>query len=308
MASPKSKAPSSAAAAAAASAVGAKVGHVIWGSVNAFPDNSGEVSSCRSVSSGQLENVMFQDWSGSGESVSHSQTIHSDSVNAQRLSKSSSISNNNAGCNSGTDAIAALLEAGNDQAQEARAVLIRDGMWSVGSENHIEGTCRPCHYVHAARGCASGQDCTFCHLPHVQASNRSRNRPCKKKREQCKKILDLVSNIAESGNNAQVLQVVQNVACQSAYMQNMLQKSVQLPGQDQEPVPGDEHNPAVEAGSESVLEQTGASASKPDRTKRMLQMVQVPADIHHLGASGCELQRASPALPSHERRRSLVSL
>merc|ERR1712129_542881 len=100
------------------------------GSLNAFPDNSAENSSCRSVYSGQLANVMFQDCSGSGESQSQSHSLQSDSVVAQRLSKDSS-SSNKEGCNSGID-----------QAAESRAVMTRDGMWSKGSERHSEGMCK----------------------------------------------------------------------------------------------------------------------------------------------------------------------
>merc|ERR1712008_223418 len=112
-------------------------------------------------------------------------------------------------------------------------------------QKHIEGMCG-----HTAQGCNSGQHCTFCHLPHVQPCNRSSNRPCRSKRPHCKTFLSLIADIAEGGNNVQVLQVAHNVACQSPYMQGMLQKHVQLPGRDQQPVPCDEHNPTVEAGSE----------------------------------------------------------
>jgi len=252
---------------------------------------------CRSVYSGQLANVMFQDWSGSGESQSQSHSLQSDSLAAQRLSKEDSNSSSSEhwpGSNSGID-----------QAAEARALMTRDGMWSKGSERHSEGTCKPCHYVHTSRGCNSGQDCTFCHLPHVQTSNKGGNRPCKSKREQCRKILGLIGQIAESGENAQVLQVYENVACQSTYMQGMLQKHWNS-GRDQQQAPGEEHKPTVEDGSESVLQRMGASASIKDRPTNVMQMSQVPPDVH-LGASGCD-QMASLALPSRGRRRSLVSL
>jgi len=292
MASPRLRTNVPAAAIAAASArslqpaaIGAAAAlansHVIWGSVDANPDSSAATSDSWPVFSGQVENVTFRDWSGSSkESLSQSKSFQS---------------------------VAALLDS--DKAPEARALLTRDGWWSAGSEKHTDGMCRPCHYVHAARGCKDGKDCSFCHLPHVQSSNRSRNRPCKTKREQCKKILGLVASVAGGGNNEQVQQVVQNVTCQSSYMQNMLLKCPQSPGQDQQPILREEHNPTVETGNQPELQQTAASSSTGDGATSLLQMVQVPSNVHHFGESGHGLPKASPLpLSSHERRRSLVSL
>jgi len=120
MSSPNSQAnalPSTAAAAAAAAeTAGPKVRHVIWGSVAAISDNSAEGSSSWPVFSGQLDNVTFRDWSGSGEST-QSQSHRSEAVAAQRLSKGSS-SSSKPGRNSGIEAAAASLDAGNEKVAE----------------------------------------------------------------------------------------------------------------------------------------------------------------------------------------------
>jgi hypothetical protein len=38
-----------------------------------------------------------------------------------------------------------------------------DGLPSVGSALHAEGTCKPCAFVHT-KGCENGTQCEFCHL------------------------------------------------------------------------------------------------------------------------------------------------
>jgi len=64
-----------------------------------------------------------------------------------------------------------------------------------------------------------------------------------------------------------------------------------------------EHNPMVDAEREATWQQTAGSASRRDQVKNMLQMTQIPSELHHLAAPGSKLQTA----PS-QRHRSLVSL
>jgi len=262
---------------------GAKVGpdgnHVIWGHVRKIRDNSADTevtegsNSCQQFS-GQLENVTFKDWSGSADS-----TAQSDATTMQKLS-------------TGRRAVAELAAQGPfiSRRSEARALLIRDGWWSIGSERHTEGTCKPCHYVHGSQGCSMGKECNFCHLPHVQSSNKSRNRPCKSKREQVKKILNLVSSMAEDDNDEEVMRVVQTMACQSSYMQNMFQKYGPMPRQDEQSTPSEGNSPTMEAGSQSTLPPTETCVMETDATS---------AGEHHRGVSWCNPPKA---------HRSLVSL
>jgi len=264
-------APASAAAAAAAAEAdkaGPIVSHVIWGGQKRAYAHQGL-------------NVTFRDWSSSGESGSHQQSNHSDPVVAQGLTRGSNSSSRPI-CNSGSGCVATLPDAGNDKAQEIRELLARDGVWSIGSEKHCEGTCRPCHYSHTVRGCSSGQNCRFCHMPHVQTNSKSRNRLSKTKRDQCKKVFNVVASM-DFCDDAQMSHVVHNVACQSSYMHNMLRHS-KLLGHEQQPAPSEEHNSA-NAGLEAGVQ----------------PMMQTVSD-------GCELQNASSALPSHGHRRSLVAL
>uniref|UniRef100_A0A7S1ADB6 C3H1-type domain-containing protein n=1 Tax=Noctiluca scintillans TaxID=2966 RepID=A0A7S1ADB6_NOCSC len=57
-----------------------------------------------------------------------------------------------------------------------------------GEAAHDAGTCVPCHFHLTNKGCAKGSSCAFCHLTHA----RGPTRPCKKKRERCKKTLDML--------------------------------------------------------------------------------------------------------------------
>jgi len=36
--------------------------------------------------------------------------------------------------------------------------------WSIGSQAHAAGTCKPCGFFWSARGCQNGRDCQHCHL------------------------------------------------------------------------------------------------------------------------------------------------
>jgi len=66
--------------------------------------------------------------------------------------------------------------------------------WSEGSRIHAEGCCKPCHYVHIGEGCVKGASCEFCHLPHLR---KNKARPCKTKRQHCKRFVTALANIAD---------------------------------------------------------------------------------------------------------------
>jgi len=67
---------------------------------------------------------------------------------------------------------------GGDEADEL-------GEFSIGSQGHQEGTCKPCAFSRSSAGCKFGSACAFCHLPsHAKAA---RLRPCKGKRERTKR-------------------------------------------------------------------------------------------------------------------------
>lgn len=60
------------------------------------------------------------------------------------------------------------LSAATAAAQELlRCEAAQSPTWEVptlGSAEHYLGNCRPCAYVHTAKGCRSGEQCTFCHF------------------------------------------------------------------------------------------------------------------------------------------------
>jgi len=66
---------------------------------------------------------------------------------------------------------------------------------SVGSVGHVEGTCKPCGFFIAAKGCRRGEECDHCHYPH-QRSGKAK--PCKKKRDRAKKYKTQQEQAVES--------------------------------------------------------------------------------------------------------------
>lgn len=93
---------------------------------------------------------------------------------------------------------------------------------SKGSQLHGIGKCKPCHYVMSKLGCFNGADCEFCHVSHVK---KSRPRPCKKKRLQCKRIMDMLDEVREQ--NPQELQTaVTSLGNKSAYLNRILNRRI----------------------------------------------------------------------------------
>lgn len=72
---------------------------------------------------------------------------------------------------------AAMTETPADEAHDNRALNLK---------LHNLGQCQPCHYVSSLQGCRNGTDCKFCHDYH------RKQRPCKAKRTQCKRIASML--------------------------------------------------------------------------------------------------------------------
>jgi len=75
---------------------------------------------------------------------------------------------------------------------ELPEVLGSAGMWSTGTPCHFHGECKPCHFVHGARGCGLGSECGFCHLPHP--TNRKGSRLSMNTRVYCKLFAEVLSS------------------------------------------------------------------------------------------------------------------
>merc|ERR1740123_1691685 len=90
---------------------------------------------------------------------------------------------------------------------------------SIGSKNHPT-MCRPCHYVHTASGCMHGQGCRFCHVPHEK---KTRFRPCKNKRLQCKKYIQMLDDVSRDDPES-LGEAVQHACARSAYLNDMMSK------------------------------------------------------------------------------------
>lgn len=93
--------------------------------------------------------------------------------------------------------------------------------WSVGSQLHAAGQCKPCHYVKMPGGCYNGKDCTFCHLPH---SKSTRSRPCKNKRMKWKRFAGFLEQLGET-NPDNYAEAVAHARTQSSYLRSLLSKA-----------------------------------------------------------------------------------
>jgi len=89
---------------------------------------------------------------------------------------------------------------------------------SMGSELHATGECRPCLYLRAKSGCFNGENCKFCHFSHVK---KSRPRPCKAKRAECKRIVAMLDNVFGEDHDS-LQKAAERLANESAYMRTVI--------------------------------------------------------------------------------------
>lgn len=90
--------------------------------------------------------------------------------------------------------------------------------WSKGSRMHEAGKCKPCHYVHTKLGCLNGEECNFCHIPHTK---KTRPRPCKTKRMQCKRIVSMLE-AATAKDPEQFAEATKLLSSQSLYLRSVV--------------------------------------------------------------------------------------
>lgn len=126
-------------------------------------------------------------------------------------------------------------------AQDAAAPMTDEAQ----RQAHENGECRPCHYVNSKFGCSNGKDCSFCHLDHEK---RSRPRPCKAKRTQCKRIAGLLDTVFANDPD-QYTEAMVMLSTQSGYMNTVMKSKMknQNGGSEAVPAPQLPPQPADEA-------------------------------------------------------------
>lgn len=117
---------------------------------------------------------------------------------------------------------AEMEETESDDADADEAVPEAEGEWSVGSEGHAQGQCRPCHYVFAKTGCQNGRQCNFCHLPHPK---RFRPRPCKSKRFKCKQLAAVLDQVLDDDPDS-FQSVVDQLSSQGGYLNTVVKSKL----------------------------------------------------------------------------------
>jgi len=226
-----------------------------WWSTSASSLSGSDLASCHDLGESSLETVVSQDWSTPASSLSGiNSNSHEPDINPHfKASKG----------------LPHLWEKQAVSEQEHEFLLKHD-MWSVGSEGHVNGSCKPCNYVHSPKGCKSGLYCKFCHMPHVPCSSHSGNRPSKKKREFCKQLVgsleSLYGNRLDNASN-----LLKHVASQSVYMQKIVANfDKSKPEQGQRPAAQD---------AQPVMCQNSARARRVEVAKNLV------AELHRIGAA-----------------------
>lgn len=84
--------------------------------------------------------------------------------------------------------------------------------------SHQNGGCTPCLYVNSSGGCRDGTGCRFCHEPHLK---KSRPRPSKSTRQQCKSVAKMLEGLSLAPQ--QTLEAANKLGVRSPYMRAILQ-------------------------------------------------------------------------------------
>eukprot|EP00440_Ansanella_granifera_P029781 gb/GFBE01032349.1/.p1 GENE.gb/GFBE01032349.1/~~gb/GFBE01032349.1/.p1 ORF type:complete len:138 (+),score=25.96 gb/GFBE01032349.1/:1-414(+) len=71
-------------------------------------------------------------------------------------------------------------------------------------------------------GCKHGDACRFCHYEHDDLK-KSRHRPCKATRKQCKQLLERVNNVCKDDVSQKEV-AMQELADKSPYMRSLLKR------------------------------------------------------------------------------------
>eukprot|EP00931_Biecheleriopsis_adriatica_P068805 TRINITY_DN42704_c0_g1_i1.p1 TRINITY_DN42704_c0_g1~~TRINITY_DN42704_c0_g1_i1.p1 ORF type:complete len:305 (+),score=51.83 TRINITY_DN42704_c0_g1_i1:37-951(+) len=104
--------------------------------------------------------------------------------------------------------------------------------WSVGSEEHGSGQCSPCLYLLVKNGCRHGTNCKFCHMEHDEDRRKSRHRPCKAVRKQCRKLLSRVDGGCQDPVQVQEAYEKLKGNKNHPYMRNLIQGALEKSSMD----------------------------------------------------------------------------
>jgi len=142
--------------------------------------------------------------------------------------------------------------------------LTEDGLPSVGSAGHAEGTCKRCAFVGKGR-CQRGKDCTHCHYDHSHLRSRRCRRSPNKGRESAAAVVidpqgagDVIPIPKLEGCSAPgSIDVLSSAKVDSSLVLASLTPALH------------ELVPDVQAGSEPESEQDGRPASEPSVTQEI---------------------------------------
>ena len=84
-------------------------------------------------------------------------------------------------CSSNASQDASIFDRSN-ASQHSNPSDVQPVMWSLGSEHHETGNCRPCAWHSRPAGCYKGVGCTFCHTCDKTVVKRNRQKRLKEKK------------------------------------------------------------------------------------------------------------------------------
>lgn len=215
-------------------------------------------------------------------------------ADSSRLSSKGSTAADGNSCGSATPSAFSTGESWSDFSESSEMLDdLQEGKaeWSVGSELHGSGSCRPCLYITSKMGCVSGPRCGFCHQAHER---KRRARPSKSTRMHCKQLASMVES---SKGSAEVMQVARVVAEESSYLKSILTARIKSPHPIADDAP-------LAQGGRPAEPPTPAHAEVKAALRQFKQKVQTKKDMRRKIQPGLEIQ---PVLGRQHSRLSSAS-
>ncbi|CAE7941898.1 unnamed protein product [Symbiodinium necroappetens] len=193
-----------------------------------------------------------------------------------------------------------------DEADDSEDENLGEGMWSVGSEHHATGQCRPCHYVFAKSGCTNGAACTFCHFQHPK---RFRPRPCRSKRYKCKRLASVLDKVFDNDPDS-FQSLVDELSSQGGYLNTVVKSKVRsLQQRAQGPQPLSPARRALKPddstlGLSTFVREEGLVASERQHSKLTQEVMPTQKEIEWDAVRamlGQADKAAGPSMPSASR-------
>lgn len=175
--------------------------HFIWGAIErSEDDSSGPLPSL-----GPGQDQSGNNWTGTQANAVIFLDDHTSSQSGQDV---------DFGCDSDAGKRTGPLRAATDDPPKAKTFTEK-------AHDHALGVCSPCRFAARSTGCRHGDDCAFCHFPHLVQL-----RPRKKKRNACKHVVSCLDALTEEERQC-LDKMMENNTSTSLYLRALVRKKLQ---------------------------------------------------------------------------------